>query len=512
MAQANQFAQPINYYGTPGQTSWAGYIFKELLGYTSGRHTGDDYNGAGGGNSDLGMEIRSIANGIVRWTGNRNNLGFGNVTIIEYPLSPTLAAELGCSSLFGRYMHQNTIEVGVGQEVSIGQRIGSVGNSGTQYAHLHLDLYKNTIDGGGIHLRYDKDTQLSSYLSPYNYIQSHLNAVDVAGPAPSLKPFQREVGNASGVNERAAPSTSARITREFAQNEVLDMKGYIEGEFVNGSNLWFVGAYAGLFFHTRSFKDSGVHDLANLTPAPVPPPTPNPTPPPVPEPDSRINDVINKKHQIVPRDYAPVDLVTLPGGQSLRSQAAAAYTRMANDAAIAGNPINASSGYRSLDAQATLYNRYVATDGAEQADTYSARPGHSEHQTGLSIDIGGGGFNIEDGFKNTAQSKWLVGNAHGYGFVLRYPEGKQAITGYIYEPWHYRYVGVTDALDIVAEKKTLEEFYDVTGGDYETPPAPTPPPIPSPGPTDLDKENNNLLKQILLLLTDLINRFKGVFK
>lgn len=275
MALANQFRQPIDFYGVYGQPSWAGYVFKEVLGYASGRHTGDDYNGPGAGNADLGMQIQSIANGTVRWTGNRNDLGFGNVTIIEYQLSPTIAAELGCTSLFGRHMHQNTIEVSVGQEVGIGQRIGSVGNTGTQWAHLHLDLYKNTIDGGGVHFRYDKDTQLASYLSPYQFIQAHLNAVDTAA---SLAGYQREVGNASGVNERAQPNTSSTITREFAQGEVLDLKGFVEGENYAGNKYWYVGKYAGRYFWSGSFTDTGLHDLPNLTP--VVPPSPVPTPEP----------------------------------------------------------------------------------------------------------------------------------------------------------------------------------------------------------------------------------------
>lgn len=279
MALANQFKQPIDYYGTYRTNTWAGYVFKELLGYTTGVHTGSDYNGPGGGNADLGMEIRSIANGIVRYVGNKNSIGLGNTTIIEYPLSPTLKAQLGCDSLFGRYMHQNTIEVSVGQEVSIGQRIGTVGNSATQWAHLHLDLYKSTISYGGVHFNYDKDTQLASYVDPFEYIQAHLTAVDITA---SLLGYQRLVSNADGVNGREQASTDSKVIKEYKKGEVLDFKGYVKGQdpYGAGNNIWFVGKYSNTYWYSGAFTDKGTHDLADLTPQPTtPPPTPtNPEP------------------------------------------------------------------------------------------------------------------------------------------------------------------------------------------------------------------------------------------
>ena len=108
--------------------------------------------------------------------------------------------------------------------------------------------------------------------------------------------------------------------------------------------------------------------------------------------------------------------------------------------------------------QKNLYNNYVKRDGAQNADRYSARPGYSEHQTGLAFDI-----NYADSrFEGTDQAIWLAENAYKYGFILRYPEGKEHITGYMYEPWHYRYIGVENAAKIFASGLTLEEYYGLT--------------------------------------------------
>lgn len=116
------------------------------------------------------------------------------------------------------------------------------------------------------------------------------------------------------------------------------------------------------------------------------------------------------------------------------------------------------SGFRSYTVQKSLYNSYVRRDGAKAADRYSARPGYSEHQTGLAFDINYADYR----FKNTSEAKWLAANAYKYGFILRYPEGKESITGYMYEPWHYRYVGVESAKKIFDSGLTLEEYFGIT--------------------------------------------------
>ncbi|GEP84924.1 D-alanyl-D-alanine carboxypeptidase [Staphylococcus piscifermentans] len=120
------------------------------------------------------------------------------------------------------------------------------------------------------------------------------------------------------------------------------------------------------------------------------------------------------------------------------------------------------SGFRSYAEQTQLYNSYVQRDGKAAADKYSAAPGTSEHQTGLAFDVGTNPSNADfkEAFGQTREGKWLADNAYKYGFILRYPKGKEKITGYQYEPWHFRYVGKKDAKKIHAQKLTLEEYLD----------------------------------------------------
>lgn len=180
---------------------------------------------------------------------------------------------------------------------------------------------------------------------------------------------------------------------------------------------------------------------------------------------SSIQVVINKQHPFNPIDYAPSPLLGVGNGQQMRTEAGEAFLRMQADAETAGAPIIATSGYRSYSYQKTVYDGYVAQYGIEETDTFSARPGFSEHQTGLVVDIQGGGCSLDNCFADTAQGKWIAANAHNYGFVLRYPSDKTDITGYTYEAWHWRYVGVELATDMHKQGiETLEEYFDITGG------------------------------------------------
>lgn len=121
------------------------------------------------------------------------------------------------------------------------------------------------------------------------------------------------------------------------------------------------------------------------------------------------------------------------------------------------------SGFRSYLKQIRLFNMYVRRDGLEKAKTYSAEPGYSEHQTGLAFDVASPGLDesIKEQFQFTKESKWLNDNAHFYGFIIRYPEGKEDITKFMYEPWHLRYVGKEDAMKIVNENLTFEEYFNL---------------------------------------------------
>lgn len=180
--------------------------------------------------------------------------------------------------------------------------------------------------------------------------------------------------------------------------------------------------------------------------------------------DSNLEDeslILVNKYYHLKENYEPNDLITLPSNynkglnSSMRKEAADAFMEMADAALLDNITIKNASAYRSYTYQKDLYDKYVKKDGKEKADIYSARPGYSEHQTGLCTDI-----NIVDSsFDNTKESKWLKENAYKYGFILRFPKEKEDITGYKYESWHYRYVGKKAAKIIHDDDLTLEEYY-----------------------------------------------------
>lgn len=178
--------------------------------------------------------------------------------------------------------------------------------------------------------------------------------------------------------------------------------------------------------------------------------------------------VVNKKHPLTPIDYVPADLTTAYG-KTVSARLVPDLTAMITDAAKAGANLTLASAYRSYAYQTGLYNTYVAQDGQAEADTYSARPGYSEHQTGLAIDFGdrAGTCIIEPCFSGTAEGAWLAANAYKYGFLLRYTAAKQSVTGYEAEAWHYRYIGRDLATEMHADGiVTLEEFFGIEGGGY----------------------------------------------
>jgi len=173
------------------------------------------------------------------------------------------------------------------------------------------------------------------------------------------------------------------------------------------------------------------------------------------------NLMLVNKYYYLTEDYTPNDLVTLTSkyntgiNSQMRKEAANNFMKMSDAATLDNITIKNASGYRSYNYQVNLYDKYVQRDGKKAADTYSARPGFSEHQTGLVSDIN----QIDNSFENTDAFKWLQKNAYKYGFILRFPKDKEDVTGYQYEPWHYRYVGEYVAEKMHDENLTLEEFY-----------------------------------------------------
>ncbi|MHC6230232.1 M15 family metallopeptidase [Arthrobacter sp. MMS24-T111] len=179
--------------------------------------------------------------------------------------------------------------------------------------------------------------------------------------------------------------------------------------------------------------------------------------------------IVNKHRPLAPADYAPADLVRpavaiSASGEAalLNSTTAAAAEAMFAAAARDGVAMVLASGYRSYSTQVTTYNGYVAARGQADADTASARPGHSEHQTGWAFDIGdgGGACSFQPCFADQPAATWAKANAYRFGFVVRYPWMLHPITGYYYEPWHLRFVGVEAATDMAKRGiGTLEEYF-----------------------------------------------------
>ena len=152
--------------------------------------------------------------------------------------------------------------------------------------------------------------------------------------------------------------------------------------------------------------------------------------------DSDSNSALVNKYFYLEEEYSPTDLVAV-GNSMLRKEAAEAMEKMIKAAAAEGHKLWVQSGYRSFTVQSTLYDKYSANDGTELADTYSARPGHSEHQTGLAVD-----FNtITDAFGELPEGRWAAENSWRYGYILRYTKDNTDIVKYRSEPWHFRYIG-----------------------------------------------------------------------
>lgn len=181
--------------------------------------------------------------------------------------------------------------------------------------------------------------------------------------------------------------------------------------------------------------------------------------------------LVNKeKGNRLPADYEPADLQRVsyvaedrsPAGWTMRKEAAEQFDRLSEAAAADGINIVVTTAYRSYDFQKSLFTAYAARDGEEAASRYSARPGESEHQTGLTADLSTDEIDYANGseYGGTRAGKWTAENCWKYGFIIRYPKDGEAITGYTYEPWHIRYVGKTAAKEIFDEGTTLEQYIE----------------------------------------------------
>ena len=189
-------------------------------------------------------------------------------------------------------------------------------------------------------------------------------------------------------------------------------------------------------------------------------PKPEPKPEPVPNPDDfhtleEIDGItyvdgimIANKTYSLPADYDP----------GVHPEAQAAFDKMQAAASEDGISLWILSGYRSYYDQEAIYNRYLQWDTKEVVDTYSSRPGHSDHQTGYTFDVN----SLEQSFEYDPAGQWLADNCYKYGFIIRYPKGKEDSTGYMYEPWHIRYIGVEFATKVTTSGLSLEEYLGIT--------------------------------------------------
>ena len=174
--------------------------------------------------------------------------------------------------------------------------------------------------------------------------------------------------------------------------------------------------------------------------------------------------IVNKKFQLA-SSFAPADLVGVQVAkitdEPLRKDAAGALERMFAAASGAGIPLRLTSAYRSFEQQRSLHDSYIQIEGFDSAEASSARPGYSEHQTGLAADFGALHAN-----QTSAANAWVASNGPEFGFIIRYPAGKETITGYKYEPWHIRYVGIDTAKLLHSTGQVMEEYFKVPGGGY----------------------------------------------
>ena len=179
---------------------------------------------------------------------------------------------------------------------------------------------------------------------------------------------------------------------------------------------------------------------------------------------SKENLMLVNKYYALDKDFAFDDLVEVSiqhcyGNQKIRKEVYEKFKQMFNDAKKENLTIIINSSYRTYEYQENLWNNYARAHDEAWADSYAARKGHSEHQTGLTIDVTTYGVKEQEDFETTDEFRWMRENAHKYGFILRYPKNQENITGYSYESWHYRYVGVDMATKIYEEGITFDEYY-----------------------------------------------------
>jgi murein DD-endopeptidase MepM/ murein hydrolase activator NlpD len=217
---ATRFIHPMKYSGQYNGGYWAGYRFKETLGYTSGKHTGVDYN-FGAGADDKGLQISAIADGEIVLAKDLTSKGFGNTVIIKHTLPSGWAKQLGHATLYSRYMHLENLNFASKRKVKIGEKIGTCGKSGTTAYHLHLDIW-SARNGLGAHEEYHKDTRLESYEDPYNFIekykQEYVDVERIAQLEAQVAGLNTQVKNLQATNNTLNVQVQT-LTKQLSDND-----------------------------------------------------------------------------------------------------------------------------------------------------------------------------------------------------------------------------------------------------------------------------------------------------
>ncbi|MFE7818949.1 D-alanyl-D-alanine carboxypeptidase family protein, partial [Priestia megaterium] len=285
-----------------------------------------------------------------------------------------------------------------------------------------------------------------SYQGKTGYVSTQYVKESTGSSEPAPAPEASVYVATANLNVRTTASTSGAVTATLKAGTQLDVTA-------KAANGWLKITYQGKVGYVSG---QYVRALAGMKV--------------VSNPES-IQVVVNKQNKL-PENYVPKDLVytTIPftfkeqtEKKKMRSEAAAAIAQLFAGAKKQGVTLLGVSAYRSHATQSALFSSYVQRDGYDKAATYSALPGTSEHETGLGIDVtkGDGTCAAQDCFGGTKEAAWLDAHAAEYGFIIRYPKGKDAVTGYKYEPWHLRYVGKPVAQAIKSKGITLEEYYGI---------------------------------------------------
>ena len=315
--------------------------------------------------------------------------------------------------------------------------------------------YSKTLEVAIIENNYNKDyfdEYLNiNYVEKEDFINNINNLLNIGYKSNEINTFYEKIPNSIEVitSNEYDQNIINYLTLNYFKEENLDR--YIKYNFIDTNSVYDTNIlkekynYEDTVTYVNAYldKDYYSNDI-NLTT----------------EEANKLDVIVNKYYKLA-SDYEPDDLTIInskyaSGTQKLRKEAANKFEEMASDMLKENLKIYAGSTYRSYSYQLGLYNRYVAKDGFKDAETYSARAGYSEHQLGLAVDIVNGKWEYLS--EKDKEYTWLINNSYKYGFILRYPRGSEYITGYVFEDWHFRYLGTDLATKVYNSNLTYDEY------------------------------------------------------